>query len=109
MDQTTPEQFVWAVLVQNGIQTRATMLYRPEGRVWNIDAVAKAAKLEFELQGPAHLLEVRATNDGPALEEDVAVPPGAAQQKDTPLFIIDPRPSGSTGELFRFVVSVEAV
>ena len=86
--------YVWAVLVQNGIPSVPTMLmYKPEYRL-NIDAVKKAAKLQFavelkELSAPR--LEVRAKFDGRTLQPYEA-PPGVAQQYATPLFIVDPRP-----------------
>ena len=95
MAQLTAVHSVWAVLVQYGIPSvPIRLMFKPEFVLWNIDAIKKAAKLQFavELRGlSAWRLEVRAKNDGHALIEDEA-PPSAAQQVATPLFIVDPRP-----------------
>ena len=93
--------YVWVRLVQNGPPSVATKLKFNTEHV-DIDDVKEAAKLELELHGPARILEVRATENGPDLQANLA-PPDSAQQWETPLFIVDPRPvttSGSTGELF---------
>jgi hypothetical protein len=95
---------VWVRLVQNGTPSELTKLKFNSGD-FDVDDVKEAAKLKFaaKLQGlDANDLEVRATNDGPALRPSQA-PTDAAQQDDNPLFIVDPRPvttSGSTSELF---------